>query len=294
LRPCASNLSDVVPVVRTGGTHPAMIPQLLVRASAAARRVGPWSSVAGMPLFTQAYYCYKRLCEGRQRALIGRLVRRGSLAVDVGANIGYFTIVMAEAAGEEGAVLAFEPDSENVRLLRAAVARTGLSNIQVIPAALSNRAGRAPLYVNPDHPGDHRIYPVGSHVKGQEVEIWSLDEYPVSQQFELSLVKIDVQGAESRVLSGMEKTLSAHPSAHVLLEFDPTLLRQADSDADTLVALTGDLGFHPFLLTKRGEVHASSWSDIKGVARDRYIDVLLSRQSVAALNQADGRSVYST
>jgi len=254
-----------------------MIPQLLVRASAAARRVGPWSSVAGMPLFTQAYYCYKRLCEGRQRALIGRLVRRGSLAVDVGANIGYFTIVMAEAAGEEGAVLAFEPDSENVRLLRAAVARTGLSNIQVIPAALSNRAGR-----------------VGSHVKGQEVEIWSLDEYPVSQQFELSLVKIDVQGAESRVLSGMEKTLSAHPSAHVLLEFDPTLLRQADSDADTLVALTGDLGFHPFLLTKRGEVHASSWSDIKGVARDRYIDVLLSRQSVAALNQADGRSVYST
>jgi len=270
-----------------------MIPHLLVRASAIARRVGPWSSVAGMPLFTQAYYSYKGLFEGRQRALIRRLARKGSLAVDVGANIGYFAILMAEAVGEQGAVLAFEPDLENLRLLRAVVARTGSRNVQVIPAALSDRAGRTPLYVNPDHPGDHRLYPVGSHLKGQEVEVWSLDEYPMSQQLDLSLVKIDVQGAELRVLSGMEKTLSAHRSAHVLLEFDPALLRQAGSDVDTLVALTGDLGFRPFLMTRKGELYTSSWDDIKSVAHDRYIDVLLSRQSLKVLNQADPRSVHS-
>lgn len=261
-----------------------MIQQVLMRSYAIARQSGLWSSVTGGALFYHAYCLYKRLLEREQSRLIRRLARSGSLVVDIGANIGYFTIIMAEAVGDRGAVLAFEPDAQNLRLMRRAVLRSGFTNVTVVPAAVGERTGSALLYVNPDHPGDHRIYPIDTHRKCQEVPLCSLDDYleRTDQMWELSVIKIDVQGAELRVLRGMEKTLRRYPSACLLLEFDPQILRQAGTDPQDLVSFVDALGFRPFLLGGEAGIFASSWSQIEGLLGvGQYADVLLSRERVA-------------
>lgn len=263
-----------------------MIQQVLMRSYAITRRAGLWSSSAAGVLFCHAYYLYKRLLEREQSRLIRHLARSGSLAVDIGANVGYFTKIMADAVGERGAVLAFEPDAQNLKLMRHAIRRSGFTHITVVPAAVGERTGSTLLYLNPDHPGDHRIYPSDSRRNCQEVALWSLDDYleRTNQGRELSIIKVDVQGAELQVLHGMEKTLRHCPSVNLLLEFDPQILRQAGTDPKELISFIDGLGFRPFLLKGRVGPSASSWSELEALLGDgQYADVLLSRDQVDGL-----------
>jgi len=263
-----------------------MIQQLLVSSYAYARRAGLWSSPLGGTLFLRTYYLYKRLLERRQGELIRRLARTGSLAVDIGANVGYYTSIMAEAVGDRGVVLAFEPDADNLRLLQRAVGGAEHANVTVVPAAVGERNGTVRLYVNPDHPGDHRIYPAGTHEQSRDVEVWSLDDYlgKSGQTRELSLVKIDVQGAELQVLRGMRNTFAKYPQIQILLEFDPELLRQGGASAEDLIAFVNEFAFRPFLLEKGRGLAASTWAHIERLVKaDQYVDVLLSREMPHAL-----------
>lgn len=263
-----------------------MIQQVLLRSYAIARRSGLCSSATGGALFYHAYCLYKRLLEREQSRLIQRLARSGSVVVDIGANIGYFTVIMAEAVGNHGAVLAFEPDAQNLNLMRWAICRSGFKNVTVIPAAVGEQSGNTLLYVNPDHPGDHRIYPVAAHRNCQEVPLWSLDDYleRTDQSRELSVIKIDVQGAELQVLRGMTKTLGRYPSVQLLLEFDPQILRQAGADPREVVSFVEAFGFRPFLLGGKAGVRVSSWPQIESLLGvGQYTDVLLSREQVESL-----------
>lgn len=243
----------------------------------------------GQTLYSKAYFFYKRCSEARQTEIVRRLAWPGTVAVDVGANIGYFTTVMARAVGPTGAVLAFEPEEANVRLLRAAVRRTGLHNTVLVSAALGARNGRAALCLNLDNPADHRVYPTNGQTHVSEVEMITLDHYldTCGNTRPVSLIKVDVQGAELHVLRGMHATLARHPQAHLLLEFDPAMLREGGTDPEDVIAFLRERGFAPFLLERANTLQPSSWEAVETrVTTEGYVDVLLSREPIPEMTSA--------
>ena len=79
--------------------------------------------------------------------------------VDVGANIGYFSLLAASVVGEQGAIFAFEPDPDNYRLLLANAELNGMEHrIAAVEAALSDVTGEGQLYLSADNLGDHQVY----------------------------------------------------------------------------------------------------------------------------------------
>lgn len=251
-----------------------------------ARRSGVLSWRLGEELYSRAYFFYKQRREAPQAAVIRRVVQPGMLAIDVGANIGFFTTVMARAVGPSGGVLAFEPDAQNVKLLRRTLRRYRLGNVVVIPSALGEYSGRAELWVNADHPADHRMYPFEGHAGGYEVDIVTLDDFMFARADtrRVSIIKIDVQGAELHVLRGMHGMLVRHPSAQLLLEIAPDHLAEGGTRLAEVRDFLVELGFSPFLLTRRGMVRPESWETVEAVARrNGYIDVLFSRSVPAEL-----------
>jgi FkbM family methyltransferase len=143
-------------------------------------------------------------------------VRPGQVVYDVGANIGFFTILCARLVGPEGRVFAFEPMPANVATLRHNIAMNGLENVTVVEKALSFSSGTAELFISP-WPAFHSLNVEGAvkrDNRGRDagapivVETVTLDGFlrghggPVPD-----LVKLDVEGAELLALEGMRETL---------------------------------------------------------------------------------------
>lgn len=140
------------------------------------------------------------------------LVQPGWTAIDVGANIGYFTLLMANRVGPQGKVIAFEPLIENFSILRENIKLNGHLNVVVENLALMSRTGRIEL--RSATPGaitwvaSVRV-DQNSAVESESVEAISLDEYVEKKGIaKVDFLKIDVEGAEESVLDGATSVLN--------------------------------------------------------------------------------------
>jgi FkbM family methyltransferase len=191
--------------------------------------------------------------EPYETALLMRLARPGSIVIDVGANVGYHTVQFARAVGPAGKVYALEPDPDNLRLLRHNVRVNAFAHVEVVPRAASDETGALRLFRSDENHGDHRVYDSGDDRFAIDIEAVAIDDLFEPDDSDLpggarrderpvSLVKIDVQGAEPRALRGMRRLLAAHPEAWVAAELWPAGLARAGSSADALLEQLRSLG----------------------------------------------------
>jgi lipopolysaccharide transport system ATP-binding protein len=175
------------------------------------------------------------------RALLGTVDR----FVDLGANIGWYSVVAGLELDGRGRVLAFEPDPENCALLRRNLAENGLSEVTVEEAALADVVGERLLFRSAANLGDHRLYDDPAEARGAlPVAVTTFDAAVSPQLHGPAVVKMDTQGSEAMILAGMRGHLAAQPgSLAMLLEFWPHGLDKAGSSAAALVDALRPLGF---------------------------------------------------
>jgi FkbM family methyltransferase len=146
----------------------------------------------------------------------------GAVFYDVGANIGFFSLIAARVVGPRGQVYAFEPVPRNAASIERSARLNAMSHIHVFRAAVGARAGRSELVLT-RHIGGATLASAGTphDAEGRiEVEVVTIDELIAARTLHPpSLVKIDVEGAEADVLQGMQKTL---------VEYRPLILYEVD------------------------------------------------------------------
>jgi FkbM family methyltransferase len=152
-----------------------------------------------------------------QEALV-RHLGPGDVVYDIGANLGFFSLVAARLVGPEGRVYAFEPAPENAEAIRRNAELNLVDNIVVVERAVSSRRGSARLQIVDDQSWS-RLEQFGRHPDTErvlEVETVTIDELVRSGELApAALVKIDVEGAEAAVLEGMRATIDEHRPAIV-------------------------------------------------------------------------------
>lgn len=159
-----------------------------------------------------------------EHAFYRSLVQPGWCVVDVGANIGYFTLCFSKYAGESGKVIAFEPLPEVFELLKKSVGENNLRNVALANLALSDSDGQITLSISDTNMGDSSIVSKRG-AREITVEKTTLDGYLGKIGFagKIDLIKMDIQGAEPLALEGMAGTLRKfHPQ--IMSEFDPGML----------------------------------------------------------------------
>ncbi len=135
-----------------------------------------------------------------------RMVRRGSVVADVGANLGYFTLLLADLTGAEGRVLSFEPQPNLARLLRKSIDVNGYAGFTDLHAmALGPKAGTAAIEASIDQPGGGRTIADGMSEGGTKVPLGRFDEIP--HALDVEFIKMDVEGFEPEVWKGMTARL---------------------------------------------------------------------------------------
>jgi FkbM family methyltransferase len=243
----------------------------LLKLYAGVAGTGALDTAAGRAAYEFVYRTYKGRFEARAVEALRPYVLPGTAAIDVGANIGFFTERFARWLGPSGVVVAVEPEDANFRSLRRLERRLDhAARILAIQAVAAAENGTLMLRTNPIHPGDHRIAPQGIPVASRTV-----DSLVVGVEGRrVTFLKIDVQGAELLVIEGAAQTLRQHRPA-ILIEIDPAGLQAMGHDPGALIeTLIGHgYGLQPFGQSAR-DMDGSS-ADILALARRAgYLDVL--------------------
>ncbi len=158
-------------------------------------------------------------------ALYRKFIQAGSVAIDVGANLGMHSLVLSRCVGERGSVIAYEPsDSIHDRLLQN-IGRNDASNIVSRKLGLWDRPGRASFE---SREGEFNIGKGAIHDGAPvQVPVTTLDEEASSLKGRVGLIKIDVEGAELSVIKGARGMLSEHRPT-LIMEFNPEQYSLAD------------------------------------------------------------------
>lgn len=189
----------------------------------------------GMRRTFQAY-AFSRIHEPSTTRLFKEVVKQGDFVVDLGANIGYFTLLAAKLMGKKGKAYAFEPEPTNFGFLTKNIKLNGYNNIVANQKAVSDRQGKVRLYINPEDTGHHTIKQYeGKSDDGRrfvEVDMIPLDDFFKGERHPIDVVKMDIEGAEMLALSGMDRVINENKNLKMFVEFYPTIIREMGSSPE--------------------------------------------------------------
>lgn len=247
-------------------------------------RGGQWLYEDAYFLYRPLYFAWKRRTDRRRIQMLRKLALPGSIAVDAGANIGFYTRLLSSSVRPQGTVYAFEPSPANFAKLTRSVG--GASNVKALPYALGSGSGTTPLYLSPQINVDNRTYDPGQEWQRIDIPQVSLDEMLAEDVDKVSVLKIDVQGFEVAVLSGATQVLRRSPNIAVLCEFWPAGLRLAGSDPTQLFSLLRESGLAIFMFTDDGRLQLVQEALPESNDENQYWDLL-------AVPAKDGRRHHS-
>lgn len=164
--------------------------------------------------------------EGYLGNVLLSLAMPGTAVIDVGANIGIHTIPLARRIGDAGRVVAFEPDPDNFALLLENLQGNGIYNVTPRNVALSTYSGKALLYQSVVNRGALSLHPDNVQLPDDTlppitVQVATGDEILATLDRPISLIKVDVEGAEPAVLEGLRDTYHKNTEAILVFEFYP-------------------------------------------------------------------------
>ncbi len=168
------------------------------------------------------------------RAILS-LLEPGMTFVDIGAHVGYYTVLGAQRVGITGRIYAFEPANQNLHHLKINTEK--FTQVEIIPVAVSDVSGSASLYL--DHGVTHSL--MIRHQRSVNVPTVTLDDFFNSRGWpRVDVVKMDIEGGELRALRGGAQFFGRFPSSALIVEYNPPLLGAESSE---LLAILRDFGF---------------------------------------------------
>jgi len=163
--------------------------------------------------------------EQRVMELLKDFLRPGDVALDIGANVGLYSVLLARAVGPSGRVFACEPGRLNSQHLAENLELNGLKNVQVFRKALADRSGTAKLYASAVIGNSSLSDSAAGNAPAEEVEVIEGDRLIESENLPTPrAVKIDVEGFEYAVMNGLRRTLEKDACQLVVCEIHPSLL----------------------------------------------------------------------
>jgi len=197
--------------------------------------------------FVENRICFFGEWEPNVTALFQKLVLPGDTVIDVGANIGYFTVLSSILTGSEGRVYSFEPSAETRSRLLKNLALNGIQNVHVVAAGAWNEQGNAKLNTHPVDRGGSSIRVIDDSSEFEEISLTRIDTTVKSDEWSnVRLIKIDVEGAECHAAQGMQDILNAQTDIVVIIEVENPKLQDFGKSAAELLSFFTNQGFYAY------------------------------------------------
>jgi FkbM family methyltransferase len=212
------------------------------------------------------------------------------VCIDVGANLGWDTLVLSECVGPAGRVFAFEPSPREYRLLLENLRLNNIANVVAERSALGEHEEHRWLRMHPENWGDNRI--VAECQAGEQYESIAVqvgDEVLATlPPGVIKLVKVDAQGYDHFVVNGLHDSLLRNPDAVLVVEVAPGQLHEAGTSACAFVADLAEQGFRGWELHPHRAFRVLAPEDYEVIDGSEATNLVLSRRP-DALARAIGK-----
>jgi FkbM family methyltransferase len=204
-------------------------------------------------------YLLNLVHERATTSLFQKIVHRGDVVLDLGANLGYFTLLAAQAVGPQGRVFSFEPEPKNFQYLKKNIEINEFNHVTVCQAAVSDKNDRTKLFLCPYDSGHHtidRIDGIRAMARGRpyvsetiEIETVRMDDFLRKNGIaKVDVIKMDVEGAEALALEGMPSVLS-QDDVKIFMEFFPLLIEKMGGNPFKCIErLLNEYGFSIYVI----------------------------------------------
>jgi FkbM family methyltransferase len=193
-----------------------------------------------------------------------QMLRPGATVLDVGANLGWYTLVAAPIVGRGGRVVAVEPNPRMARLLYDSIYTNGFAGwVKVVQAAVNDVPDVVDLFVHEQSPGGGAIRPANHSlglipVPSTRVSALPLDAIMADHPGPVDVLKMDVEGWEGVAFRGMRAVLDRSPELRMIIEWGPGQDRTRVTRAETADELAGR-GYRPFRVNPDGSLARFDW-----------------------------------
>jgi len=217
--------------------------------------------------------------ESGTTALCKRVIQKGDTVLDMGAELGYFSLLFSKLVGQDGRVVSFESDPYCLKKLRANISRNGYENITVVDKAVSGNSGKTRFFVANDKGTSSLFFPNELGGEWVDVECITVDDYLESGHVKpVSFFKMDVEGAEDGVFKGMSRMVeTARRDQRRLcgvVELSPRLLRAAGVSPETFLRNLQSDGFELFFIDVSGGISVLPAEElIRRAVKERHINI---------------------
>jgi FkbM family methyltransferase len=192
-----------------------------------------------------AYHAFRGVMEPGLTKYFCTLIKPGTVVVDVGANVGIYTLLAAKLLEGTGKIYSFEPTPRTYEILQDNVQVNSFLELGIVhlhQLAVTDRSGKARLSIFNNDSGHNTLFSYGKPDDEIEVTTTSLDEILATQE-RVDIVKIDAEGAELLIIRGMQQVIKRNPKIRILLEFAPVHLKRAGSSPREVLDEFASLGF---------------------------------------------------
>ncbi len=191
-------------------------------------------------LYKPLYFYYKKISDKEKIDFLKKEIKTGMRVLDIGANIGFYTVLFSMWLGKEGSVHAFEPDMLNFKYLKKNT--EGAKNIYINNKAIGAKSEKIHLYQSKNLNVDHQTYDSGENRPFIEIDSLSIDDYFKNNE-KIDLIKLDIQGYDYFALCGMKDTIKRSGKVIILGEFWPYGLYKSGVRPEDYIKLLEESGF---------------------------------------------------
>jgi FkbM family methyltransferase len=232
---------------------------------------------------------YPLISRGRYRddvlgpSVATALAKSAMICIDVGANIGYYTVILGKAAPPEAIVLAVEPDPVNFRYLKENMRLNGLGRVVPLHQCITDNGHSTILFRSDEHPGRNSLALKNVHKPTNAVLVSSTTIDHLTLQFcprGPVFLKIDIEGAELLAMKGAYHTLAL--DCAILLEYWAAGIEASGSDPNDLLELLEFANFSPYLLDdKMRQIRRTAFEELRLLPKNRISNLLFLRSESA-------------
>lgn len=232
------------------------------------------------------------LYEAETSNFVGSILQPGDTFIDVGAHVGYFSMLASALVGPTGRVFSFEPERSNYEHLLEHIEVNAATNVRPMHMAVGATPSVADFFFNADNDGGHALWEVGRHPFNErtreapttrKVFVTSLDQMFADRDMRaLKAIKIDTEGAEFAVLVGARELLRQRPIPFIIAEINRFGLESMGVSEGHLRCFMRDLGYETYLF-QPGATSCQRLDDNESPESNYVFNVLFRHPEAPAL-----------